>query len=296
MDFQNNTTKKLFFTDIDGTLVDQKMNFHKSEKAVTTIKRHSDLIVPVSSKPAGAIYTLLQRMKLNVPFICENGGGIVIPQKYQNKFKQVPHRHIEIPEGLLICLGVQRNKILRDLDNIENKISQKYGLPNYFIISPDMPQSSEEIISLQPYFPHWTVEQIREGCSPQKYFDVAFQFKKNVDIKGEIKNEVISELQARGHTVLKGGLFYHVLKGCDKGKAVKKFTQIFVKTHKTRIKTIGVGDGENDLEMLHAVDKGYNVQDQNGKNLLSKFPRIISVPQIGPRGFSWVVKQVYKSP
>ncbi len=58
-----------------------------------------------------------------------------------------------------------------------------------------------------------------------------------------------------GYKILKGGRFYHLVwGGQDKGKVVKILIKLYRDTFKDDLRSIGLGDSENDEDMLKAVD------------------------------------------
>jgi mannosyl-3-phosphoglycerate phosphatase len=70
-----------------------------------------------------------------------------------------------------------------------------------------------------------------------------------------------------------GGRYYHILGKNDKGKAVKILTKLYKQEFK-KIKTVSLGDSENDVPMFKNTDSHFRVKgpkDWNKKvlNLLN---------------------------
>ena len=98
-----------------------------------------------------------------------------------------------------------------------------------------------------------------------------------------------------GLTLSKGGRFWHLARGCDKGRAVTDLAGM-MSSGNTKLTTVGIGDSQNDLAMLDAVDLPYLVQKSDG----SYDP---AIPEgsarraggIGPYGWRRAVEEVLAS-
>ena len=66
---------------------------------------------------------------------------------------------------------------------------------------------------------------------------------------------MVSQFERRGLRVVKGGRFFHLMGRVDKGDAVRKVIQIYSGNLGEEMLSLGLGDSENDLEMLNAVDR-----------------------------------------
>jgi mannosyl-3-phosphoglycerate phosphatase len=72
----------VIFTDLDGTLLDGAYSFQAASSALALVRRASIPCVINSSKTASEIGLYREMLGNREPFICENGGGIVIPRGY----------------------------------------------------------------------------------------------------------------------------------------------------------------------------------------------------------------------
>ncbi|MFW6148035.1 MAG: HAD hydrolase family protein, partial [Thermodesulfobacteriota bacterium] len=66
-----------------------------------------------------------------------------------------------------------------------------------------------------------------------------------------------------GIDCVRGGRFLHLFCGGDKGKAVDVILDLYQEQGGSVI-SIGIGDGQNDLPMLWAVDKAVVMETQGG--------------------------------
>ena len=68
----------------------------------------------------------------------------------------------------------------------------------------------------------------------------------------EAKNTFIEHLMTLGANVIHGGRFIHVGDYCDKGQALTWLTEQYRQQFpSSAIKTIALGDGDNDLSLIH---------------------------------------------
>jgi mannosyl-3-phosphoglycerate phosphatase len=70
--------------------------------------------------------------------------------------------------------------------------------------------------------------------------------------------------RARGMTLTRGGRFWHLAGGGDKGLAVQILTSLYRRTRRP-LHTLGIGDSPNDFSMLRRVDFPYLVSGPNGR-------------------------------
>lgn len=79
--------------------------------------------------------------------------------------------------------------------------------------------------------------------------------------------------------------------GNNKGRAIKILSELH-KLNFGEVITIGIGDSENDLAMLAAVDKPRLVQISKNRWANIKVPNLKRVRGIGPKGWSRAVRDL----
>ena len=89
-----------------------------------------------------------------------------------------------------------------------------------------------------------------------------------------------------------GGRLYHVMGGGGKGKAVEILTSLYRKMW-GEIRTVGLGNGLNDLPMLSQVDIPILVQKRDHSWEDVNLPRLRKVQGIGPEGWSKAIVEVF---
>lgn len=253
--------KGIFFTDIDGTLVDHyTYSFKESLEGINLLKSRGVPLVPVSSKTYDEICLLMKELVLETPFVFENGCGLAFPDINRYRY--------EIAGG-----GIN---LLREIIPLVEKFTGEKVLP-----LADL--SPEEICSLT-------------GLSMDKVL-LALKRKASLpfilDGRNLLSDEEISALgetlSAHGAMLTKGGRFNHLLpSGTGKGEAVKKIIDFYCDCMEYPF-TGAAGDSLNDLPMLRAVKKGYLVKKPDGSHIKETDGLHVTVNS-GPAGFTEAVK------
>ncbi|MHC1625438.1 MAG: HAD hydrolase family protein, partial [Methermicoccaceae archaeon] len=109
----------------------------------------------------------------------------------------------------------------------------------------------------------------------------------------ECKSKVMEAVRESGFDIVAGGDFLHLTKGCDKGKATTILIHMYHQLEKD-VMTIGIGDAENDVPMLSAVDMPVFVGGSNISSLqgLQDVPNLIRTSALGPDGFSEAIEMI----
>ncbi|HXZ29866.1 MAG TPA: mannosyl-3-phosphoglycerate phosphatase, partial [Dehalococcoidia bacterium] len=89
-----------------------------------------------------------------------------------------------------------------------------------------------------------------------------------------------------------GGRLYHVMGGGGKGKAVEVLSGLYRKMW-GKVRTVGLGNGLNDLPMLSQVDIPILVQKRDHSWEDINLPRLRKVQGVGPEGWSKAIAEVF---
>lgn len=263
--------KQIVFTDLDGTLLDPiTYSYEKSLSGINRLKESDIPIVFCSAKTRAEQKIYRHKLGIFHPFVVENGGAIFVPQGY---FPFLFEYHKTADEFLLIELGSAYEEI-RDL---LNKVRKKGNF--HFTGFGDM--TAEEVAGVTGL----DIESAK--LAKQREYDETVKF----DVTGEEVNETLGKIKESGLTWTHGGRFYGVMKGNDKGKAVKIVTDLYRKMW-GEIKTIGLGDSLNDLPMLSAVDIPILVQKTDYSWEDTNLPHLRKVQGIGPEGWSRAIEEM----
>lgn len=259
------------FTDLDGTLLDQRSYSVRSAlSAIDLLVRRGQPVIPVSSKTAAEIRYWSRLLTIDGPFICENGCGIVVPG---GCFTGMPDGAIQRGEEWIISLGSSVDKVRQGLEKLSNIAHFSYR---------SFAQMTEEEAALLTGL---TGEELNR-CLEREY-DEPFQ------ITGEHDVELISnEAEKIGFHFTRGGRFFHLTGGCHKGEAVRILVDLYRK-EKDDLLIVGIGDSLNDLPMFMEVDVAFLVQKPDG-SYDRQIPEDVArrVKGIGPHGWRAAVEEV----
>jgi len=257
---------KIVFTDLDGTLLDHDTySFSAAKEELTWLKNHNVPVIFCTSKTRAEIIYWKQQTDNFHPFISENGGGIFIPIDYFDSSIEYSEKTNQF---YLIRFGSSFTKLKKTMNYIE---------------------SSFEVTS----FLHMSVSQLMDTANlSKKHAELAL--KREFDIPFIIHNEnqiddIKKVIKENNLSVTKGGRFYHLVGDNDKGKAVRKLTELY-KNEYDSIESIGIGDSTNDFPMLHEVDHPYLVMKKNHTVASDAFPHSTG---IGPYGWQEIIEKEF---
>jgi len=230
----------VIFTDLDGTLLDdQTYDFKPALTALKLIRSRKIPLIMVSSKTRAEVEFYRRELAVEDPFIVENGGAVYfpgsfpLPDEYSSEMIAA-YREVIIGTPLAVL-----SEKIRDL-------KEQFGLTSF----SELPV--EEIAALTGL----TYEQAQRASTRE--FDETIVLKSTVDEEPLRKKAL--EL---GIDCVRGGRFLHLFCGGDKGKAVDVILNVYQEQGGSVI-SVGLGDGQNDLPMLWAVDKAVVMQTQEG--------------------------------
>ena len=281
----------IIFTDLDGTLLDHfTYSYSAASDALKLIKEKGIPLIICTSKARAEILSIRKRLKNKAPFISENGGAVYIPDRYFSFLYEFQRR---IKGYRVIEIGVPHKILL----NVLRKIGDKTGV------------SIEGIseMSVQKIMDFTFLKKREAELSKKREYSEPFLICENhlspllhkEGIKGRSEgrwiNKVKREILEMGFKFTSGGRFFHIMKGNDKGKAVKILKNLYIQKYGD-IKTIGIGNSLNDLPMLKAVDIPVLVKNYDNryeKNI--KLKNLYLADGIGPEGWNKAVYNIVSS-
>ena len=205
------------------------------------------------------------------PFIVENGGAIVIPAGY---FPQVSPFGRNTRAFTLI-MGRPYEELIHEL----KRIAQDTG-----ISVRGFHQMSDEEVARE------TGLTLREAHrARQRESGEPFRFR---GANPAAIRRFCRRAQDRGYSVQRGGRFWHFSGGCDKGLALSVLIGFYRVAWQSRIITVAVGDGGNDLSMLRLVDCPILMPNPDGSfasEVTQAMPRVPRARKPGPAGWGEAV-------
>jgi mannosyl-3-phosphoglycerate phosphatase len=233
--------KPLVFTDLDATLLDSDTySWAPATDALEALKERRASIVLVSSKTFAEMEPLHDELRLNDPFVVENGGGIVFRSELPiaRQLQALGKATDSVLKGdlLMLPLGVRYDHLVTALA----EISLETGIP----LKGFATMSVDEVASL-------TGLGISEAERAKlRDFDEPFVIPDRADMPQDLIEAVAKQ---RGLTAVQGGRFWHLIGHEGKGRAVSLLIEAFRRQH-SEVITIGLGDSPNDYPFLELVD------------------------------------------
>ncbi len=249
----------VFFSDLDGTLLDHDTySMDASMEGVNKLRERGSILVLVSSKTLEEMKHIHRRLDLSSPIVFENGGGIFWPEG----------------SGRIEVLGSSADELRRKREALESRIEA----PVRFIDEMEI----DEIILLTGLS--------SEDAARAKERSVSLPFVTDGRVN---MAELNAALAGHGAAVTKGGRFYHLASSqTDKGTALIKVMERYREISSGTLRSVGIGDSENDIAMLRVVDLPFMVRKPDGSHAGSRVEGLRVTRGVGPRGFTEAVKLV----
>ena len=259
----------IIFTDVDGTLIDHFT--YRWEEAVPTLALLKAINVPVilnTSKTYAETLKLVREMGLKYPFAVENGAAIFFPMD----FSPLPEGCARVGEGYCaLVLG----RTYDEIRGFFREHAERYHLKGM----GDMDLGTLRELTGLP-------EDVLE-LTRRRMFSEPF-----VAGDPERLEEFVRVAGENGYKVLRGGRFYHLVSADQsKGKVVEVVRSLFGEG----TLTVGLGDSENDEDMLRAVDIPVLIPNPKRGYAPLSVPNLIRAKCLGPKGWSEEVMRILKT-
>jgi len=224
----------LLFTDLDATVLDENYNF-KIPALETLRYAHSKnfVIIFTSSKTFKEEQCFSARLRIPVIYTVENGSAIYIPENIlkknttESRCRKIVLSSLSISYIRKILFSLQNTcPGLKFYQNSTLKeVEQFTGLPSHLAKLAKMREHTETIF---------------KGYS----------------------RKVEEHLLSNGIFSQKGSRFVSIGDRTDKGKAAKKLMSFLKNNGYIIERTVGIGDGPNDISLLKVVNEPYIVGDK----------------------------------
>lgn len=265
----------IVFSDLDGSLLDSETYaWEEARPAVDTLRRLDIPLVLASSKTRGEVAVYAQAMELKAPFVAENGGVVAVPDGYFGH---------PVPGALprdgfdILSLGVPRCDLVTALGEMAAKIGAR--VRGFASLGR---AEVQRLTGLSGGAARLALE--REHDEPFVLDDEAS----------------IAALSAaakdRKLKVTRGGRFFHLTGGSDKGRAARVVMGLFEAVGR-RLTSIGIGDAPNDLALLTSVQHPIVIPRPDGTadpELAERLPGAQIAPRSGPAGWNEAVLAVIR--
>ncbi len=227
------TDKTIIFSDLDGTILNENYSFEDVRSEIARLIALNIPIVLCSSKTRAEIEYYRKKLSIHSPFISENGAAIFLPK---GSFKIETAFTKQTGQFDIVELGITYSSIRKKFNEIKKTLA-------------------DEIIG----FGDMTAEEIaKDSGLPIELAKLAKQreYSEPFCYNGKQETELFSSIRKDGWRISKGGKYFNLSGDHDKGKAVLLLKELYSKRFEN-LRTVGVGNGPNDAEMLDAVDESF---------------------------------------
>lgn len=250
----------VLFTDLDGTLLDHS-TYQPGPAAVALqeLIEGGVLVVLCSAKTRAEQTHIQSSLGFDAPFIVENGAAIADPR------------------GILVSFGLPYETVVERLaSSAEEAGVRTHGYDDMSLAEiSDLTGLSEE----------------EADRARTREFSVTFLM---VDGGPDEQQRLQETMARRGLRMVRGARFLSAQGQHDKGVAVRHLVQSLRDGNPT-LRTFGIGDYLNDLEMLAAVDVAMQVQLPDGAWAEIPLPSIVRLAGIGPAGWAVGARRVIEA-
>ena len=239
----------LIFSDLDATLLDHNTySFQEALPALQLIRKRKIPLILSSSKTYDEMIVIRKELSNHDPFIYENGSGIYF-------------------EDNKVSLGTSHSEI----SNLLQDLKKRFSFTSFNDLGPEGIQKET---GLDIY------------ASERAY---RREFTEPLIWKDSTQNLIIFKqlLQQNNLTAAQGGRFLTISSAKNKGDALLWVKKRYESIAKVKITTIGLGDSENDINMLDCADNAIIVR--HPKKLppnINGHASLIITDAIGPKGWN----------
>ena len=261
----------VIFSDLDGTLLHPRTySFEKAKTALALVKKKDIPLVLVSSKTRAEVEVWRKKLDNQHPFITENGGGIYIPKDYF----PFPISGVLQDAYHVITLGMHYSMVRRRFVELRERLGAAVrGFGDMTI---------EEIMDLTG------LSASDAQLAKQRDYGEPFIF------LGKTDERFLQEIEGIGLRWTRGRLF-HIMGEHHKGRAVAILCKLYTRLAGA-IRTIGIGDGLNDLQFLLAVDRPVLVRKLSGTHEDAiRIPGLLQTRSVGPGGWNEAVMELLQT-
>ncbi|MCB2189397.1 MAG: HAD-IIB family hydrolase [Deltaproteobacteria bacterium] len=257
------------FSDLDGTLLDHHTYaWTAAAPALARLQAQCATLVMCSSKTRAEMIPLHRELGLTGPFIAENGGGVYAPAGHAVTSLSPERWRAAGPDWQVLPLGLGIG-ILRQRFA---EFREEFGARGFAQLTAD------EVARLTGLSP------AAAALARQREFNEPVVLPRPDQQEAAFR----AAAQARGLAVTRGGRFFHLLGGGDKGAAARRALELF-RGLGWRPLSLALGDAENDLPLLAAADHAVLVARPDGSHAAGDLPGLVREPGAGPVGWNRAV-------
>lgn len=266
MKTHRDSTHILLASDLDGTLLQEET--YDCAEALPLLRFLTEKGIPVilaSSKTRREMEEIQEDLGIEDPFICENGGAVVIPSGY---FPNPTSGAVRDGEKEVLELGCPIGELEKSLHRLAKETHlQIRTLPQMDV---------DEVCEITG------LSREQAALARRRNYDLPFA----AEGPGSSLEALRQKAERLGLRVIRGGRLVHLTGDIDKGKAFSRLLTLYRSSGQSPF-VVALGDAENDLGLLQAADLPIVIPKRSGwdKKLIG-LPRVRLASRPSPQG--WV--------
>jgi mannosyl-3-phosphoglycerate phosphatase len=257
----------LIFTDLDGTLLDRDTySWEAARPALDRLLRDGIPWILVTSRTRAEVEFWRERLRNEHPFIVENGGAAFVPPGYFRR-TILPGRRSGLYE--VLNWGATYAELVSDLQKASD--ASRCRVRGFHEMSP------EEVASL------CGLPLSQAVLAKQREHDEPFLI-----LDPNRADALMAAIEAMGRNCLQGGRLWHITGRNDKAAAVEFLSELYSREY-SAVRSIGLGDGLNDVPFLKVVTRPVIIPSPQVAELRVRVPTAIVSDRPGPAGWNDVI-------
>lgn len=246
----------LLVSDLDATLLNEETyDFDEARPLLRFLGERGIPLVLASSKTRKEMDAVQAELDVHGPFICENGGAVVIPPGF---FPGPVPGAVVIDGKEVLELG----RPVRVLQQAVGRMATEAALTVRTILEMNV----DEVAALTG------LSKEKAALAHDREYILPFQHE-GPDAAMEAFRR---KAEREGLRVVQGGRFHHLMGDVDKGKALSRLRAIFESDGDLRY-IVALGDAENDLGLLRGANQAVVIPRQSGWEW-----KLMEVPGVRP--------------
>lgn len=276
MTYKIDNLSVLVFTDLDSCFLSKSnFSFGNNLNMTKQLFEEGHFVIFNSSKTFIELKNFSRDQSLDLPFICENGGGIYSPKTYFKDSKKEK-------DGYSIIF--ETKNIENKMRSLKEEIIKIYG--KYLTFFKDLDDVNKKKLSgLSSKGIKLALDrEFTELILWQSNDENLFKFKEYLDLH-DLK-------------IIKGGRFHHISNNINKGISMHRLVNEYKKYYSSKdFITIAIGDSDNDFEMLNYADYPCIVKSSDNQNFVEdiKSTNLFISNKQAPEGWAECINEAFAS-